>query len=127
MNTTESDKPVKLTKKALNDFIVWSSTRYNNYLCLGTKKENVDTVYNSILNGFYTDDRGKSDPSKVTFTIECAGGVGENGNGRYWRLPGRKKPGDYKYQIDCGAKTITGLQTQRILQFNSLPSATKER
>lgn len=103
----------KLTKKALNKFIVWSTSRYNSYLGFGSKKVNVDIVYNSLLNGYYTDGQ-RTDTGKVIFQIECSGGNGE-GYGRYWRLKGRK--GDYKYEINCAEMSITGLQTQTKIQF----------
>src|SRR5690348_3120720 len=66
---------VKLTKSALNDFIRWSTSRYNNYCGYGTKKENVDIVYNSLIAGCYVDWHGRLDESKKVFTIQCAGGV----------------------------------------------------
>lgn len=107
---------IKLTKKALNDFITWSTSRYNDYLGYGTKKENVDIVYNSILNGCYTGSGGKKDESKTKFIIECSSGNGEGYGYRYWRLKGRN--GDYQYEIDCIEKTITGVQSGQKLNFN---------
>ena len=38
-DNTEEIKSVKLTKKALNEFIGWSTSRYNNYLGYGTKAQ----------------------------------------------------------------------------------------
>ena len=107
--------PVKLTKKALNQFIQWSSTRYNSYLNYGNKKENVDTIFNSLVNGFYTDQRGKQEPDKKTFTIQCAQGVGESGSGRYWKLTGKRKIDNYI--IDCENKTITGVYHKDVIKF----------
>jgi hypothetical protein len=110
---------MKLTKTALNKFIVWSSSRYNDYLGYGNKKENIEIIYNSLKNGFYTGWRGKQEPEKVKFTIECATGNGEGYGGRYWRLKGRLgKTSDYQYEIDCEAKTVTGLQSNTFIHFN---------
>lgn len=105
---------VKLTKSALNKFITWSSSRYNNYLGYGTKKQNVDTIYNSLMNGFYTDERGKQDTTKKVFTIECAVGVGEGGNGRYWKVKGVS---EYQWNIDCENLTIEGYYSKQIIKF----------
>lgn len=127
METQQQERSLKLTKSTLNDFIQWSSTRYNNYLCLGTKKQNVTTVYNSLVNGFYTDERGKEDQTKTVFTIECAGAVGETWNGksnRYWKLS--SKPQDYKYEVDCINKTITAMPSFRKIQFMGLAVNAKE-
>jgi hypothetical protein len=108
----------KLTKKSLNDFILWSTSRYNNYLGFGTKKDNVDLVYNALKNGFLI----YNDKTTVTiFNIECSGGVGESWNGKSfsnWRLKGRTtKRQDYKYQVDCLKKTITGYNSKIQLKF----------
>lgn len=111
--------PVKLTKKALNDFISWSNTRYNDYLGFGTKKQNIDTVYNSLKNGFYTNERGKQDESKKIFVIESASPVGESGpqgnkhHGKYWKT----KTTGGKYQINCEEKTVEDLNSKTILKF----------
>jgi hypothetical protein len=109
-------KPV--TKKALNDFIHWSSTRYNRYLGFGSKKQNVDTVYNSLKNGYFTDERGREDKAKIVFTIECSGSVGENGLGRVWRI---KQGGDV-YTVDCATKTISTKYTKRSITFLCNPT-----
>ena len=108
---------IKLTKKALNDFITWSTSRYNNYCGYGTKKENVEIVFASLTNGCYTGWKGKKDEAKTIFIIECAGGVGENGNGRHWRLRGRKRGTDYSWEINCVDGTVTGLQSKTVLSF----------
>jgi len=105
--------PVKLTKSALNDFIKWSTSRYNNYCGYGTKKENVDIVFASLKNGCYTDYKGRMDETKKTFTIVCANSVGENGNGRSWRT---KQAGD-SYTIDCEEKTIISAYSKRSIKF----------
>src|SRR5687767_425722 len=105
----------RLTKKALNDFISWSSSRYNSYFMLGNKKTNVELVYNSLLHGHRI---VSEDIIMSKFTIECAGAVGENGNGRYWRTRGKRgKSKDYSWEIDCVEKTVTGLQSGEKLQF----------
>lgn len=98
----EETLKVKLTKKALNDFIHWSTSRYNNYCGYGTKKENVDIVFASLNAGHYVGWRGKHEEDKKVFTITCASSVGENGNGRYWRT--KQAGGDYV--IDCENMTI---------------------
>ena len=116
--------PVKLTKKALNDFIGWTTSRYNNYLGFGTKKEAVDKAFYSITNGFYTSvwfrkDGTKSeqkDESKVIFEIECASPVGESGTnkrGSYWST---KQGGDC-YTVDCKERTITAKYSKRVIKF----------
>lgn len=106
---------VKLTKSALNDFIKWSTSRYNNYCGYGTKKENVDIVYNSLIAGCYVDWHGRLDVSKKIFTIQCAGGVGENGNGRYWKT---KSSGD-EYTVNCETMTIEAKYSKRVIKFSS--------
>lgn len=108
------EEGVKLTKGILNKFITWSSSRYNNYLGYGTKKENIDTIYNSLMNGCYTNYRGKQDTTKKVFTIECAVGVGEGGNGRYWKVKGVK---DYQWTINCETLTIEGFCSKEIIKF----------
>jgi hypothetical protein len=105
-------KEAKVTKEVLNKFITWSTSRYNNYCGYGTKKENVNIVFNSLKNGYYTDG-GKEDPEKKIFVIICANSVGENGNGRYWRT----KQGGDEYTIDCMNRTIIAKYSKRILQF----------
>lgn len=121
MDTVEGNKiiPVKLTKKALNDFIGWTSSRYNDYMGYGTKKQNVNTVYNSLQKGYYVSDRGTEQPDRKVFTIECASPVGESGpqgrkhHGAYWKT---KQAAD-EYTIDCVAMTITAKYSQRTIQF----------
>lgn len=110
---------VKLTKKAVSDFLIWSTSRYNNYCGYGTKKENVDLVYESLLAGYPLQRYVRPGETKVpdtvskTFTVECAGGVGENGSGRSWRT----KQGGDKYNIDCEARTIEAVYSKRLIQF----------
>lgn len=110
---TEQEAPVKLTKTALNKFIQWSTSRYNNYCGYGTKKENVDTVFNSLKAGCYVDWRGRKEEDKKVFTIHCAQGVGENGLGRSWRT---KQCGG-AYTIDCEKLTIEEKYSNRTIQF----------
>jgi hypothetical protein len=115
MITPTAMEKIKLTKSALNSFIIWSTSRYNDYLGFGTKKENVTLVFNSLLQGFYAGFNGKGDPTKTKFRIECSAGNGEGYGNRYWKLKGRK--GDYLYEIDCIEKTITGLPSGESLAF----------
>jgi hypothetical protein len=103
----------KLTKKALNEFITWSTTRYNDYLGYGSKKDNVKIVFNSLTNGFYTDERGRKDESKKVFIIKCAQSVGENGSGRYWK---NNSAGE-DYTVDCINKTISAKFSKREIKF----------
>lgn len=105
---------VKLTKKALNDFIHWSTSRYNNYCGYGTKNENVDIVFNSLMSGHYVGWRGRHEEDKKIFTIQCAGGVGESGTGRYWKT---KQSGD-EYTINCETLTIEAKYSKRSISFN---------
>lgn len=107
METTE----VKLTKKALNKFIQWSTSRYNYYLNFGTKKENVEMVFKALKDGFRNTHKGP----ETKFQIECSMGNGEGQGYRYWRLKGRA--GDFKYEVDCVEKTITGIQTGNKIKF----------
>lgn len=110
------NEKVKLTKSSLSKFIIWSTSRYNDYLGFGTKKENVDLVYNSLTDGFYSGfNRKRPDPSKTRFIIECSQGNGEGQGYRYWKLNGRQ--GDYKYEVDCVGKTIKGLPSNQTLSF----------
>lgn len=116
---------VKLTKKALNQFIGWTTSRYNDYLGFGTKKENVETIYESIGYGFYTRIYFKrdgtrvmagTDVNKTVFEVKCASPVGESGTnkrGSYWKT---KQGGDH-YTIDCVNKIITAKYSKRTIQF----------
>jgi hypothetical protein len=111
---------MKLTKSALNKFITWSTSRYNDYLGFGTKKYNINEVYNSLKAGHRVSGTGKNPQPGVTkFTIECSAGNGEsyNGNFRYWRLKGRK--GDYRYEIDCIEKSVTGIPSMNKITFKT--------
>lgn len=99
---------VKLTKVALNNFIMWTSTRYNDWLGYGTKKQNVEDVFKALNEGHFK--------GKKIFTIKCAGPAGENpqrGRGRSWRT---KTAGD-TYTIDCELKTITTEYSGRSIRF----------
>ncbi len=121
----QESTPVKLTKKALNEFIGWTTSRYNDYLGFGSKKENVETVYESIGYGFYTKIyftkdgtrmMAKTDVNKTIFEIECASPVGEigtNKRGSYWKT---KQCGDH-YTINCIEKTITAKYSKRVIKF----------
>lgn len=104
---------VRLTKKILNAFIMWSTSRYNSYLGFGTKKNNVDMVFNSLTYGHYFDGK-KTDVAKKIFQIECSAGNGEGYN-RHWRLKG--SPGDYKYEINCTEKSILGIPSNNKIYF----------
>jgi hypothetical protein len=109
-------QPIQLTKAALNKFIQWSTSRYNNYLGFGNKKDNVDLIYKSLIAGHYTSRSSredKSDVSKKIFTLECAQGVGENGSGRHWDT----KQSGGKYTIDCTQMTIKNEYSGAVLQF----------
>lgn len=121
---TEEVIPVKLTKKALNDFIGWTTSRYNDYLGFGTKKGAVDKAFHSIKNGYLTSVWYRKDKSMVetkyesitVFTIECASPVGERGTnkrGSYWNT----KQGGDEYTVDCIAKTITAKYSKRVIKF----------
>lgn len=105
---------VKLTKKALNEFIGWTTSRYNNYLGYGTKKQNVEIVFKALKEGNYK--------GQTIFKIQCASPVGENyhytsggGTSRpsYWKT---KQAGD-DYTIDCAEKTITAKYSKRTIKF----------
>lgn len=100
---------IKLTKSALNKFIQWSTSRYNNYCGYGTKKENVELVYKALNEGNY---RGEK-----IFTIQCAGGTYENGNGRSWKPKKRSSGGD-DYTVNCETLTIEAKYSKRIIRFN---------
>lgn len=98
---------VKLTKTAINKFIKWTTTRYNDWLGYGTKKQNVELIYNQMLN-----------PTKDTFTVQCASPVGENpyhhsGTPKYWRT----KTGGDIYHVDTVNKTIKAQYSKREIQF----------
>lgn len=112
---------MKVTKAAISKFIRWSTSRYNNYLNFGTKKENVEIVYKALTQGFHiarkwsTESKSMVDERVTKFKIECSQGNGEGQGYRYWRLKGRK--GDFSYEIDCAEQTITGLSTGNVLRF----------
>lgn len=96
---------VKLTKSALNKFIVWSTSRYNNYLGYGNKKENVELIFNALKEGNHK--------GQTIFRVECAQGAGESGAGRYWKVKG----GSDNYFINCETKTIEGEYSKRLIEF----------
>lgn len=99
---------VKLTKSALNKFITWSTSRYNDYLGYGTKKQNVELVYNALKTGNYK--------GSHLFNIQCAGSTGETYNGksfRYWKT--KTSGGDYL--IDCNEKSILEKYSNRKIFF----------
>lgn len=99
---------VKLTKKALNNFITWSQSRYNDYLGYGTKKQNVDIVFNALKIGNY---KGAN-----CFNIQCAGAVGESYNGKSFKYWKTKTAGGY-YVIDCQELSIHEQYSNRKIFF----------
>lgn len=120
---------VKLTKKELNNFIDWTTTKYNDYLGYGTKKEAVLTAFHSLLKGHlvqvyvYSRDtkfhkKGELDirenPDVKTVEFQCASPCGENQRQRLWRT----KQGSELYVVDCIAKTITAKKSNRVLKFD---------
>lgn len=119
--------PVKLTKRALNEFIGWTTSRYNDYLGFGTKKEAVEKVFHSINRGCFVhvqfSRKGErlerpADESKTVFVIECASPCGErptnkSGSTRNW---GTKQSGD-EYTVDCKQRTITAKYSKRVIKF----------
>lgn len=104
---------VKLTKTALNKFIQWSTSRYNNYCGYGNKKDNVELVYKALKEGFIKYENGTTE---TIFTIHCAGGVYESGTGRHWKPKKRSSGGD-DYTINCETLTIEAKYSKRIIQF----------
>jgi hypothetical protein len=107
---------MKLTKAAIAKFLVWSSSRYNDWLNYGTKKENVELVYHSLLNGYYTDGNKRKDASTTRFTVQCAGGTGETWNGKSFRYWKTKQSGE-EYHVDCENKTIEAKYSKRRINF----------
>lgn len=122
---------MKLTKKAISDFVSWSSTRYNDYLGYGTKKEAVLTAFHSIDRGYvvkvYVYTKGKrkgdieyrEDNTKNTIELTCASPLGEHptnkrGSSRYWAT----KQSGGSYIVDCARKTITSSKTGEFIQFD---------
>lgn len=100
---------VKLTKKAIAEFLVWSKTRYNDYLGFGTKQENVNKIYNAFIHGHHF--------GKEIFIVECASAVGENyyaKSKKYWRTTGN---GGDEYTINCVEKTITAKYRNQVLKI----------
>lgn len=96
---------VKLTKSVLNKFIIWSKSRYNDYMGYGSKKWNVDRIYKALRDGNYK--------GQTTFTVQCASPVGENQHARNWRIKG----GGEEYTVDCINKTICSKYTPRTISF----------
>lgn len=120
---------VKLTKKVLNDFIGWTTTKYNDYLGYGTKKEAVLTAYHSLLKGYlvqvyvYSRDtqfykKGDLDirekPEVKIVEFQCSGSCGENQRQRLWKT----KQGGEQYIVDCINKTITAKKSNRVIKFD---------
>lgn len=99
------EQKTKLTKSALNNFIAWSKSRYNDYLGYGTKKWNVDRIFKALQDGNYK--------GETTFIVQCASPLGENQNARNWRVKG----GGDNYMVDCASKTITAEYSKRIISF----------
>lgn len=116
---------IKLTKKALTEFIGWTTSRYNDYLGFGSKKERVNCVFQSFLDGYFvwvtlrkdnTLMNFRIDKTITTFIIQCASPVGESGTNKresYWRT---KQSGDL-YIIDCKNKTIYSYYSKRSIKF----------
>lgn len=94
----------KLTKTALNKFIIWSSTKYNDWLGYGTKKQNVEFAFKTLSEGINIE------------TIQCASPVGENphrGSKKYWRT----KQSGGKYLVNGVEKSITNIYTNQTIHF----------
>lgn len=108
-----SESRIKLTKAALNKFIVWSNSRYNSYCDYGNKKENVDIVFKSLKHGCFVNFSGVINREKTVFIVQCAGGLGENGNGRYWKT----KQSGGQYEVDCTNMSITEMYSKRQIFF----------
>lgn len=108
MLTNSTTQRVKLTKKALNNFIKWSTTRYNDWLDYGTKKQNVEKVYQALTDGNYH--------GRFTFTIESASPSGETYSGKNFRNWKISTTGS-KYTINCIDKSITNDHTREIIHF----------
>ena len=115
--------PVKLTKRVLNEFIGWTTSRYNDFLGYGTKKEAVDTAYHSLVNGFKTTVWYRRDKTRIEkrdeqiqiFEIKCASPSGENSNS-YWKTT---QAGD-DYIINCNTMTIEAKYSKRVIKFIKL-------
>lgn len=94
---------VKLTKKALNEFLQWTNTKYNDYLQYGTKSQNVEIALNSLNAGHYVNGAW-TDKNKTEFVLECASAAGENAylssGYRNWRLKSKRR-GSERYHVDC--------------------------
>lgn len=99
------DGKVKLTKAALNKFITWTTSRYNDYLGYGTKKWNVDRIFKALQDGDYK--------GQTIFVVQCASPCGENVHARNWRVKG----GGDIYTVDCIEKKITTEYSKRSIQF----------
>lgn len=130
-NATESlmkKLAIPLTKKNISDFISWSTTKYNDYLGYGTKKEAVNTVFYSFIyrckmnaSIYYKDTKfyKKGDvqlqeyPEINSFKIKCSGSCGENSTGKYWRI----KQGGGEYLIDCESMSIMDLKKDNLMMF----------
>ncbi len=108
-NTT----PLKITKTNLNKVISWTTTRYNDWLGFGTKKEAVEKIFKALKEGNY---KGAN-----TFLVECASPVGETSskgaNGHYRSKNWPTKQCGGKYLINCSEKTITEQIRQLTIQF----------
>lgn len=129
INTNNVLVAVKLTKKVLSDFICWTTTKYNDYLGYGTKREAVLTAYYSLLKGclvqVYVYNRDtkfhkkgdldiRENPNVKIVEFQCSGSSGENQHQRLWRT----KQGGEQYLVDCIDKTITAKKSNRVLKFD---------
>jgi len=113
----------------LNNFIGWTTTKYNDYLGYGTKKEAVLTAFHSLIKGYYVQaivysrntqfyKKGdvvlKEKPEVKIVEFQCASPCGENRRQKLWRT----KQGSEEYVVDCVAKTITAKKSNRVIKFD---------
>lgn len=109
VSSTSLKEISKLTRKAVSKFLRWSSTRYNDYLGYGTKKENVERVFLAMKNGHHN--------NQTSFVIRSASPAGENpyhsSGYRTWRIKGDGE----EYLVDCEQKTIKAKYTNREITF----------
>jgi len=95
---------MKITKSNLQKIISWSSTKYNDWLGYGTKKQAVELAYKTLKDGV-----------KIV-EIQSASPVGENphrGNKKYWKT----SQSGSKYIVDGVNKTVTNFYSKEVIQF----------
>lgn len=95
---------MKPTKTNITKVVIWTTTKYNDWLGYGTKKQAVADVLEAFKHG-------------EIITLKCASPAGENpqrGSRKYWKT----KSSGNSYVVDGIKKTILNVNTNELTNFN---------